>query len=91
MFIDAGKALRNWKVSKSINISRVTFLISMVSVTAMLELVANAYNRELLPALTYLVFDNFFYLFPITLLLFIASAYSIGKKVELIFSLDRRG
>jgi hypothetical protein len=50
---------------------------------------ANTYNRQgQYEGLSTFLFDTWFYVFPIALLFLIASAYSINKKVELIFSLN---
>ena len=88
---DGAKALRNWNTTRSINISRTVFVLSMITVTGELELLANTVNRQQqYEGLNSYLFDHWFHVFPIALLFLIASAYSINKKVELIFSLNKR-
>lgn len=91
LFYDGVKAFRNWTESKSINVSRTIFVLSMITVTGELELLANTYSRaQQYEGIKTFLFDNWFYVFPVALFLLIASALSISKKVELIFSLNRR-
>lgn len=91
LIYDGARALRIRATTRSINISRTVFVLSMLTVTAELELLANTYNRQgQYEGIRTYLFDTWFYVFPIALLFLIASAYSINKKVELIFSLNKR-
>ncbi len=88
---DGAKAFRNWTNTKTINISRSLFVLSMITVTGALELLANTYNRQQqYEGLRSYLFDNWFVVFPVALFLLIISALSISMKLELIFSLNRR-
>ena len=88
---DGAKAFRNWTNTKTINISRSVFVLSMITVTSELELLANTFNRQQqYEGLRSYLFDNWFVVFPIALFLLIISALSISMKLELIFSLNKR-
>ena len=91
LFYDGAKAFRNWTSTRTINLSRTIFVLSMITVTGELELLANTYNRqEQYEGLKSYLFDTWFYVFPVALFLLIVSALSISKKLELIFSLNKR-
>ena len=88
---DGIRAFRNWSETRSINLSRTLFVISMITVTGELELLANTYNRqEQYEGIKSWLFDSWFYVFPVALFVLIVSALSISKKLELIFSLNKR-
>ena len=88
---DGARALRNWNTTRSINISRSVFVLSMITVTGALELLANTFNRQQqYEGIRSYLFDNWFIVFPVALFLLIISALSISMKLELIFSLNRR-
>jgi hypothetical protein len=91
LIYDGVRAFRNWSETRSINLSRTLFVLSMITITGELELLANTYNRqEQYEGIRSWLFDSWFYVFPVALFLLIVSALSISKKVELIFSLNKR-
>jgi hypothetical protein len=91
LLYDGIKAFRNWAETRSINLSRTIFVLSMIVVTGELELLANTYNRQQqYEGIKSYLFDSWFYVFPVALFLLIISALSISKKLELIFSLNKR-
>jgi len=90
LLYDGTRAFRSWADTRSINLSRSIFVISMITITGELELLANTYSRhEQYEGIKSWLFDGWFYVFPVALFFLIVSALSINKRVELIFSLNR--
>lgn len=91
LLYDGIKAFRNWTETRSINLSRTIFVLSMITVTGELELLANTFHRQgQYEGIKTFLFDTWFYVFPVALFLLIVSALSINKNLELIFSLNKR-
>ena len=89
LIYDGARACRSWADSKTINLSRTLFVVSMITITGELELLANTYSRqEQYEGIKSWLFDTWFYVFPVALFLLIISALSISKRLELIFSLN---
>lgn len=90
LFYDGLRAFRTWSESRSINLSRTIFVISMITVTGELEILTNSYaHHDEFAGIKSWLFDTWFYVFPVALFLLIVSALSISKKVELVFSLNK--
>lgn len=79
-----------WLETKTINLSRLVFSLSLVCINMLLENLSHAWQRPNTSSPLYLFFDTFWYLFPLALAGFVVSAWSIAYKVELIFTLNKR-
>lgn len=90
LFAEAARTRDVWLATKTINLSRVVFSLSFLTINFMLEVLSRAWMRPSTESPFYFFFDNFWYLFPITLALLLVSGWSIQSRVELIFTLNKR-
>ena len=79
-----------WREKRSINVSRITFTLSFVVMNSMLEALTKIYTRPKADTPIYFIFDNMFWLLPLSILLVAISTWSIVNKVELYFNLKWR-
>ena len=89
LFVEASRTRNIWQETKTINLSRTFFSLGLLSINFMLEILSRAWK----PGSTWIfgfVYNNFWYLFPVALTLFVVASWSIVSKVELIFTLNKR-
>ena len=79
-----------WQTYKEVNLSRITFVISFMLMNELLQAVANVEDIKYAFGFENFFFVNLWYLFPVAAILLIISSWSIVKKVELIFTLNKR-
>jgi hypothetical protein len=87
---DFVKTRDEWHNYKEINLSRITFVASFMLLNQLLEAVANVEEIKYARGFENFFFVNLWYLFPIAGVLLAISSWSIVKKVELIFTLNKR-
>jgi hypothetical protein len=87
---DFVKTRDEWNNYKEINLSRITFVASFMLLNQLLEAVANVEDIKYAEGFENFFFVNLWYLFPIAATLLALSSWSIVKKVELIFTLNKR-
>lgn len=90
LLFEVSRTRATWLQTKTINISRLFFSLSLLSINLLLENLSQAWMRPSTNWPLYVFFDNFWYLFPTALGVFIVTAWSIANKVELIFTLNKR-
>ena len=90
LFADYYQARDQWKDHKEINLSRITFMVSLLMINLLLEALANTEEVRYSGGYQYLLFTNFWYLMPVALALLTISTWSIINKVELVFTLNKR-
>lgn len=90
LFVDVVRTRETWLATKTINLSRVAFSASLLSINLMLEVLSHAWQRPSTSSPFYFFYDNFWYMFPVALALLLISSWSIVKKVELLFTLNKR-
>jgi hypothetical protein len=90
LFYDFVRTRETWKEKRTVNLSRVTFTLSFVVMNSMLEALTKAYMRPHTSSILYILFDNMFWLLPVSIFLLALSAWSIVNKVELYFNLKWR-
>jgi hypothetical protein len=88
MLIEWAAAAFRWRNFRELNFSRILFVISFLVIDYLLQDLANALPREWGFDQGW-AFDNFFWLFPTALLMFIAASFTIYKKIELVFVFKR--
>ncbi len=87
---DFVKTRDEWQNYREVNLSRITFVGSFMLVNQLLEAVANVEDIKYAGGIENFFFVNLWYLFPIAVILLAISSWSIVKKVELIFTLNKR-
>lgn len=87
---DYVRAHDEWSNYREVNLSRITFAGSFLLLNQLLEAVANVEELKFAGGYEYFFFVNLWYLFPIAAILLTVSSWSIVKKVELIFTLNKR-
>ena len=90
LFADYYKVRDEWKEHKVVNLSRTAFVVSLLMINLLLEALANTEQIQYSGGYQYLLFSNFWYLMPISLVLLTVSTWSITNKVELVFTLNKR-
>ena len=90
LFYDFLQTRNTWKEKRSVNLSRVVFTISFVIMNSMLEALTKAYMRPHTSTPIYLLFDNVFWLLPLSIFLVALSTWSIVNNLELHFNLKWR-
>lgn len=88
--VEAMRTKNVWLETKTVNLSRIVFSLSLLSINLMLETLSRTWQRPGSTGILNFLFDYFWYLFPVALLLALASVWSIVNKVELIFTLNKR-
>jgi hypothetical protein len=88
MLIEWAAAAFRWRNFRELNFSRILFVISFLVIDYLLQDLANALPREWGIDQGW-AFDNFFWLFPMALLMFIAASFTIYKKIELVYVFKR--
>ena len=87
---DFVKTRDEWQNYREVNLSRITFVGSFMLLNQLLEAVANVEDIKYAGGFENFFFVNLWYLFPIAATLLAISSWSIVKKVELIFTLNKR-
>lgn len=89
LFYDLIETRNKWMKSKSINISRIAFVLSFIGLNSTLEILATAtpFQRKYEPWL-FAILDQFYWLFPLFLVLVVVSGASIVMKLELHWYLN---
>ena len=88
MLIEWSAAAFRWRNFREINFSRILFVVSFLTIDYLLQDLANAIPHEYGFENGW-AFDNFFWLFPSALLLFIAASFTIYNKIELVYVFKR--
>ena len=88
--VDVVRTRSVWLATRTINLSRVAFSISLLSINFLLEILSHAWRRPSSDNPFHFFYDNFWYMFPVALTLLLISSWSIVKKVELLFTLNKR-
>jgi uncharacterized membrane protein len=90
LLMDYYQARDQWKEYKEVNLSRITFVVSLLMVNLLLEALANTEEVKYSGGYQYLLFTYFWYLMPVALVMLTISSWSIINKLELIFTLNKR-
>lgn len=90
LIADYVEARDEWSNYREINLSRITFVVSLMLINLLLEALANVEDIEYTGGSEQLLFTNFWYLMPFALILLTISSWSILNKFELIFTLNKR-
>ena len=88
MLVEWSAAAFRWRNFREINFSRIIFVASFLSIDYLLQNLANALPRDFGYDQGW-AFENFFWLFPSALALFIAASFTIYNKIELIYVFKR--
>ena len=83
IFAEWVKTRDTWRHTKSVNLSRLLFTASFISVNFLLETLSKMWGHSDYLAFWNWIFDNFFYLFPTALITLLISGWTIFNKVEI--------
>ena len=83
LFAEWVKTRDTWRNTKSINLSRLLFTGSFITVNFLLETLGRMWGHSTYFEFWNWIFDNFFYLFPTALIVLLVSGWTIFNKVEI--------